>query len=138
MVVDPMGGHDVGGRSDSVDRSAGGGSAAPKHLKVSLEHQRLTITWQDGLEHTLALLELRRRCPCATCRSEREGQNDNPLRVLKPDPDDLRVKTAELVGNYAIRFSWSDGHDTGIFDFRHLRSLCEGLRTSVAENSDGS
>jgi DUF971 family protein len=30
---------------------------------------------------------------------------------------------AELVGNYAIRFRWSDGHDTGIFDFRFLRSL---------------
>ena len=86
----------------------------------------------------MPLLELRRRCPCATCRSERESRNDNPLRVFKPDPVDLRVKTAELVGNYAIRFSWSDGHDTGIFDFRNLRSLCDGLRTSVADNGDGS
>ena len=33
---------------------------------------------------------------------------------------------AKLVGNYAIQFTWSDGHNTGIFDFRFLRSLSEG------------
>jgi len=30
----------------------------------------------------------------------------------------------EPVGNYAIAFSWKDGHDTGIYTFRLLRGLC--------------
>jgi DUF971 family protein len=66
---------------------------------------------------------LRRECPCATCRSDREDARKNPLRILKADPTDLRVTHAELVGTYAIQFTWSDGHNTGIFDFRYLRSL---------------
>ena len=38
-------------------------------------------------------------------------------------PGGVRVTGAELVGNYAIKFRWSDGHDTGIFEFRLLRAL---------------
>jgi DUF971 family protein len=30
----------------------------------------------------------------------------------------------EPVGNYALRFRWSDGHDTGIYTFDFLRRLC--------------
>jgi DUF971 family protein len=30
----------------------------------------------------------------------------------------------EAVGNYAIAFTWADGHDTGIYTFRWLRGLC--------------
>jgi hypothetical protein len=28
------------------------------------------------------------------------------------------------VGNYALSFAWSDGHQTGIYTFGHLRDLC--------------
>ncbi|HEY1266366.1 MAG TPA: gamma-butyrobetaine hydroxylase-like domain-containing protein [Candidatus Binatia bacterium] len=28
------------------------------------------------------------------------------------------------VGNYAIMFRWGDGHETGIYTFQYLRSLC--------------
>lgn len=81
------------------------------------------IEWLDGHKSEYTLAGLRRVCPCASCRSERESRADNPLAILKSDPSDLRVTGARLVGNYAIRFDWSDGHDTGIFDFRFLRSL---------------
>jgi DUF971 family protein len=30
----------------------------------------------------------------------------------------------EAVGNYAIAFTWQDGHNTGIYSFRLLRKLC--------------
>jgi len=30
----------------------------------------------------------------------------------------------EPVGNYALRFTWGDGHNTGIYSFDLLRSLC--------------
>jgi DUF971 family protein len=30
----------------------------------------------------------------------------------------------EEVGAYAIRIDWSDGHNTGIYSFDHLRSIC--------------
>lgn len=115
-------------RSADGERDAGsqplrGAEVSPADLKVKLREQRLIIDWQDGTRSEYSLHELRRVCPCATCRTERAEEDPNPLKVLKSDPTDLRVTGAELVGNYAIQFQWSDGHNTGIFDFRMLREL---------------
>ena len=95
----------------------------PKDLKVQLKEQRLVVEWHDGGRSEYALDELRRVCPCASCRTEREAKDANPLRILKSDPTGVRVTSARLVGNYAIQFDWSDGHNTGIFEFRFLREL---------------
>lgn len=40
--------------------------------------------------------------------------------------DAAQVTGGHLVGNYAIQLDWSDGHNTGIFDFRYLRRLHTG------------
>ena len=39
-------------------------------------------------------------------------------------PDDIRALDIELVGRYAIQFTWSDGHSTGIYSFETLREIC--------------
>ena len=98
-------------------------TVAPRDLKVKLAEQELIIDWKDGRRSRLQLGKLRRLCPCATCRTEREEQAANPLKILRADPTGLRVVNARLVGAYAIQFEWSDGHNTGIYDFRFLRSL---------------
>ncbi|MCH8218976.1 MAG: DUF971 domain-containing protein, partial [Planctomycetes bacterium] len=36
---------------------------------------------------------------------------------------DPTLTGAQLMGHYAIKLIWSDGHDTGIFDYRYLRTL---------------
>lgn len=95
----------------------------PEDLRVMLKEQRLVIDWGDGLRSDFQMGDLRRQCPCASCRAERAEHANNPLRILKYDPQGVRVTDAKLVGNYAIQLTWSDGHDTGIFDFRFLHSL---------------
>ena len=97
--------------------------ALPRDLKVKLKEQRLLIDWKDGTRSELSLAALRKVCPCATCRTERSTRDENPLKILKSDPTDVRVTSAQLVGRYAIQFFWSDGHSTGIFEFGFLRSL---------------
>jgi DUF971 family protein len=109
--------------STTTGRGAHDDRATPVNLKVKIAEQQLVIDWKDGVHTEYALAELRRVCPCATCRSERARRDESPLTVLKTDPTGLRVTAARLVGNYAIEFEWSDGHATGIFDFRLLRSL---------------
>ena len=113
--------------SDGSDRSyfnrPHDDAVSPLDLKVKLTEQQLFIHWKDGRQSVYALANLRRLCPCATCRTEREQQGANPLRILKFNPEGVRVLSAELVGHYAIQFQWSDGHKSGIFDFRFLRSL---------------
>ena len=112
----PTGGHARGGEAASD-------AVMPKDMKVRINEQRLLVEWKDGERSDHSLDELRRQCPCASCRTEREQLSRNPLRILKADPTGVRVTSARLVGNYAIQFEWSDGHNTGIFDFRFLRSL---------------
>ena len=39
-------------------------------------------------------------------------------------PDNVRAKGINLIGQYAIAIDWSDGHSTGIYNFRDLRARC--------------
>ena len=100
----------------------------PADLKVKLAEQELRIEWQDGKKTVYPLVKLRQLCPCAECRSERKAQAKTLLPVLKSDPPKVvRATGAELAGRYAIKFTWSDGHNTGIYDFRTLRAWASEL-----------
>ena len=91
--------------------------------EISQEGDRLLrITWADERICDYDAATLRRVCPCAQCVNEWTGE-----RTLKPEaiPNDMEIKDVSLVGRYALNFSWSDGHDTGIYSFQYLRELCE-------------
>ncbi len=54
----------------------------------------------------------------------REELDANPLAILPKSSDGkLTIEHVELVGNYAIKISFSDGHATGIYTWEYLRSL---------------
>ena len=103
---------------------------SPKNIK-KLNAQTLQIEWDDGHVSVYNLKELRKNCPCANCNEARRKQDagdDNPFKILTPAealPDKLTILEAHVVGRYAIRFIWSDGHAEGIYPFELLRSLCE-------------
>jgi len=87
----------------------------------------LRIDWADGAQSQYPLAHLRKRCPCASCRTERE-QSARPqglsLTILPANIEQAaRFANASLVGNYAIQITWADGHSTGIYDFRYLRAI---------------
>jgi ATP-binding protein involved in chromosome partitioning len=42
--------------------------------------------------------------------------------------DDVRPLSVALVGAYAIRITWSDGHSTGLYTYEFLRSICPCAR----------
>src|SRR5215468_4563678 len=86
---------------------------------------RLVIQWNDGHRGVYAWAHLRKECPCAGCREERQKPPD-PFRVLKPaELAPLRPTRIDPVGRYAYKITWSDGHDSGIFTLEHLRALCQ-------------
>lgn len=91
---------------------------------IDVERDRgLTIVFGDGRSCFFANDDLRRNCPCATCRELRSsGQVAWPRGDA---PAEAKVVEAELVGNWGISFDWNDGHGTGIFPFESLRSWCE-------------
>lgn len=100
---------------------------APTEFKIKSKERRLIVNWKDGHTSRYDLSFLRKNCPCATCNTEREkrSQSTELFPILSKDPGTgpPQLVGAQLVGNYAIQFTWSDGHATGIYDFVFLRSL---------------
>lgn len=83
----------------------------------------LTVTFADDLTAEFSLMQIRLACPCATCRSLRDVDNDVWPRPGSPLP--LRIEDAELHGAWGIRLTWNDGHGTGIYPFELLREWAE-------------
>lgn len=104
----------------------------PKDIE-KVEDEELKIIWEDGHESRYTFQFLRQNCPCAACRDEWSGE-----RLLDPAtvPDTLAASRAELVGNYAMSFGFSDGHGTGIFSFEVLRKLCLCKECSYHDGSE--
>ncbi|HKQ62764.1 MAG TPA: DUF971 domain-containing protein [Candidatus Polarisedimenticolaceae bacterium] len=99
------------------------GVAQPRNIAVAGDV--LAVAWQDGHESYFPVADLRRDCPCATCRAA-AGAKPAPasaLRVLR-SAEPPAVVGLRQVGSYAIQLSWSDGHDTGIYAFDALRAAC--------------
>lgn len=97
----------------------------PVHLDLKKE-EKLTIRWQDGTESVYPISYLRTMCPCAMCKTVREEQAvKKPLLQILPGnfTESPRAVGAEMVGNYALKIEWSDGHSSGIYSFRYLRDI---------------
>ena len=99
---------------------------APTQLDLD-KAKGLTVTWADGAESFYPVAYLRRMSPSAEMRELRNEQASNPLTVL-PDKmarhdGPIEATGAELVGNYAIRIKFSDGHHTGIYSWEYLRGI---------------
>jgi DUF971 family protein len=90
----------------------------------------LTVEWSDGTRDFFPIAILRRHSPSADAKALREQLASNPLTVLPASTQEgpLVALGAELVGRYAIRIRFSDGHDTGIYSWRYLRELATTLR----------
>ena len=94
----------------------------PTKIKL-IEKKKLLITWDDGNESILELRELRKRCPCATCLAERDKQSKMYIPLFAENQ--VSVKSINQVGNYAVQITWSDGHNTGIYEYNFLKRFSE-------------
>lgn len=102
-------------------------SAPPSDVKLS-KSEGLTIVWADGSTSFYPIDLLRRMSPSADNRHLREQLDENPLMVLPKDVSagPVTAVDAQLMGAYAIKISFSDGHDTGIFSWDYLREIDPG------------
>ncbi len=106
--------------------------ADPKSVQVHLTSgSGMEIEWKDGHRSSYTFQYLRDACPCALCNDERLKQNREPDEAPRPQPGALpmfkatpRPASAEGVGKYAIRFTWNDGHEHGIYSWEYLRDFC--------------
>jgi DUF971 family protein len=92
----------------------------PKSIKAT--DGNVTIIWNDEHASIYTGRSLRFSCRCAACVDEWSHEV-----VIQPDqiPAIVKAEKIDVVGNYALHFRWSDQHDTGIYTYDYLRSLCE-------------
>lgn len=96
----------------------------PTHIDLKKD-RGLTIQWDDGSGSYYTIAYLRRMSPSAEQRELREQMARNPLTILPEGrsgtgSSDVVALSAELVGNYAIKIAFSDGHDTGLYTWDYL------------------
>ena len=84
----------------------------PTELRVLDAGQWLKVNFDDGVVGELSALRLRDASPSA-----------DKNRATLPPGKPLTIADVEQVGNYAVRLTFSDGHSTGIYTWRLLRTL---------------
>ena len=89
---------------------------------LALEGNFLRIEWSDGKSVLYDPIQLRQRCPCATCNSERARAAADG-KVPETSGVAVTIAAMEPTGNYAYKITFSDGHSTGLFTLEFLREL---------------
>ncbi len=92
-------------------------------VNLQLIGREVAIVWDDGQESYFTFERLRAASPSASNQGEQDilGNRyggDGPKQFAG-----VTVTGWERVGNYAIRFDFSDGHRTGLYSYDYLRKL---------------
>jgi DUF971 family protein len=78
------------------------------------------IDWADGHKGLYPHEVLRGFCPCAGCQG-----HSGEVRFIGSTDTQRELDDIERVGGYALALKWFDGHSTGIYSFKYLRTLCQ-------------
>jgi DUF971 family protein len=95
-------------------------SPHPTEITLHQASRVLDIAFDDGRKFSLSCEYLRVFSPSAEVRGHGPGQE-----VLQVGKKNVEIRTVDPVGQYAIKFLFSDGHDTGIYSWDYLYELGE-------------
>ena len=93
----------------------------PTEVKLHQASRVLEIAFDDGRRFRLPYEFLRVHSPSAEVRGHGPGQE-----TLQTGKRDVTIANVEPIGHYALRPSFSDGHDSGIYSWEYLYDL--GMR----------
>lgn len=90
----------------------------PTEVRFNKARAELLIRNEDGSEGTIPYELLRIESPSA--ETQGHGADRPPPPVKKRN---VSVLSAEPVGRYALRITFSDGHNTGLYTWAYLSEL---------------
>ncbi|MPY25864.1 gamma-butyrobetaine hydroxylase-like domain-containing protein [Shewanella sp. YLB-07] len=85
-------------------------------LKLKRKSRLLEVTFDDGKIYQLSCEMLRVYSPSAEVHG-----HGNP--VLVTHKKNVNIKALDPVGNYAVKITFDDGHNTGLFSWKVLYDL---------------
>ncbi|MGM0552535.1 MAG: gamma-butyrobetaine hydroxylase-like domain-containing protein [Pseudomonadota bacterium] len=95
-----------------------GSTHRPTDIQLHQKSRILELRYSDGSHFELPCEFLRVYSPSAEVRGHGPGQE-----TLQVGKEDVNITAIEPVGNYAVKLVFSDGHDTGIYDWDYLHHL---------------
>ena len=99
-------------------RVPAGTALVPSSITLHQKSRLLEIAFSDGRSFKLPYEFLRVHSPSAEVRGH--GLSE-PLLVRGKER--VNITAIEPVGNYAVKLSFDDGHDTGLYSWDFLREL---------------
>jgi DUF971 family protein len=90
----------------------------PTNIMVHEQSRVLELVYASGQSYRISFELLRVESPSAEVKGHGPSQE-----VLQVGKQDVLIKSLEPVGNYAVKPTFSDGHDTGIFSWDYLHQL---------------
>ncbi len=97
------------------DRSASSAAHKPVEIRVKSKEKALEIDFDDGMSFRFSAEFLRVHSPSAEVQGHSPDQ-----RQTVAGRRHVGIMDIEQVGNYAIRITFDDLHDTGIYSWQTL------------------
>ncbi len=94
---------------------------APTNIQII--GREVAIEWNDGVETYYGFEALRAASPSAANLGERDILGNQYGGNGPKSFPGVEVLGWEIVGNYALRFMFSDGHGTGLYSYDYLRKI---------------
>lgn len=94
----------------------------------------IVIRWDDQTETVWTVWQLRKACPCATCREKKRAAAGEPAKpkglpvITAAEAKPLQIESMRPVGNYAYNIAFSDGHGSGLFTLAMLKAGFESAQ----------
>jgi len=98
--------------------SAGGTTRWPVELRLKKAEKLLEVVFDDGSRFSLPAEYLRVESPSAEVQGHGPGQ-----KTLVAGRAHVGIIGLEAVGNYAVRITFDDLHNTGIYSWAYLYQL---------------
>jgi DUF971 family protein len=95
-------------------------SAWPTEIRLAKDRRTLHVAFEDGAAYALPAELLRVESPSA----EVQGHGPTQKKTV-PGKAEVEIIGVEPVGHYAVKLTFDDMHDTGIYGWDYLRELGE-------------
>jgi len=103
----------------------------PTNVVVHQQSKVLELTYDNGNTYRLPFEFLRVVSPSAEVQGHGLGQE-----TLQTGKREVLIANIEPVGHYALKPSFSDGHDSGLYSWDYLQFLCENHEALWKEHLD--
>ena len=103
----------------------------PSNVVVHQQSKVLELSYEGGTTYRLPFELLRVLSPSAEVQGHGPGQE-----TLQTGKREVLIANLEPVGHYALKPSFSDGHDSGLYTWDYLFFLCENQEQLWKEHLD--